>query len=278
MHCLELALPMKWRKFMRSKQTSMFRALLALFLLAFTYSANAQVYDLAADWSDTNNPNGGWQYGLLTPSMVFTPFTSHTANYIGGGDFPTNNQPAWISDFPSGLAKSTGVSSHDFPIGRVGGHTPRGLQGTDYLATQWTAPDNGQIDISGDVWMWRDIGRLDRVSVFINGIAEFSDVTIPTRSQGYTSANPFTFTQAIVSGGGSGSNLLHISVHKGDTVDLGVRFLTEEDFVGMDETIKFSPITTSVPEPNTALVVLSGGLMGTIMLLRLRRNMRALPQ
>ena len=45
--------------------------LLGLLTLVFSPCAHAgQVYDLASDWSDTNNPNGAWQYGTLSPSLA----------------------------------------------------------------------------------------------------------------------------------------------------------------------------------------------------------------
>ena len=43
---------------------------LSIALLATTSSVHGQTYDLAADWSDTHNPNGAWTYGRMDGSLV----------------------------------------------------------------------------------------------------------------------------------------------------------------------------------------------------------------
>jgi hypothetical protein len=210
-------------------------------------------YDLAADWSDASNPSGAWSYGIRSASGAFAAFPLHVNNYINVGPPAfTGNQPAWTdttqtgsNGTPEGLAKSVGNSLFDFPAGRVGGHTP---VSSNYLAAQWTAPQAGTVNVSGDVWLWRNLGRTEGVSVFVNGAPLFSDVPIPFQT-GTNSGHPFLLSDAAVAAGGTASELLNIPVKAGDTVTLAARRLTTEDFVGMDFTIRLTP--TAVPEPGS---------------------------
>jgi hypothetical protein len=251
--------------------------LLGLLTLGFSPCADAgQVYDLASDWSDSTNPNGVWQYGTLSPSLVFTPFPIHVNNYINVGPPAfTGDQPAWTDTVntgnngsPQGLAKSVGNSLFDFPAGSVGGHTPAS---SDYLAVQWTAPAAGTIDLSGSVWMWRDLGRHEALSLFANDNALISGVPIPIRSDGVNSSNPFTLAQAIVAGGGGAGSLLDIPVTSGETIILAARRIDTEDFVGMNFTINFT--AASVPEPSTLVLMSVATACGAIWLLRCHRQM-----
>lgn len=221
------------------------------------------IYDLAADWSDASNPAGAWSYGIRSPSGTFTPFPLHVNDYINVGppEF-TGNQPAWTNTLqtgtngsPEGLAKSLGITLDDFPTGRVGGHTP---VSSSYLAVRWTAPAAGTVDLAGDVWMWRNIGRSEGVSLFVNGVALFNDVPIPPQPV-TNSSQPFLLSDAAIAGGGTAAELLNIPVSAGDTVTLASRRLTTEDFVGMDFTIRLVP--SAIPEP-TSLALLGLGVLG----------------
>lgn len=49
-------------------------ALISVALSSAPALAQAQTYDLAADWSITANPNGAWSYGRLDGSLNFFPF------------------------------------------------------------------------------------------------------------------------------------------------------------------------------------------------------------
>jgi hypothetical protein len=211
----------------------------------------------------------------MSPSLVFTPFPIHVDDYINVGPPAfTGDQPAWTDTVntgnngtPQGLAKSVGDSLFDFPAGSVGGHTPAS---SDYLAVQWTAPGAGTIDLSGGVWMWRDLGRQEALSLFVNATALFSAVPIPTRPDGVNSGNPFTLAQAIVAGGGGAGSLLDIPVTAGETVILAARRIDVEDFVGMNFTINFTG--ASVPEPSTLVLMSVATACGAMGLLRRRRR------
>ena len=174
---------------------------------------------------------------------------------------------------PQGLAKSLGISLFDFPAGAVGGHTPAS---SDYLAVEWTAPAAGTIDLSGSVWMWRDLGRHEALSLFVESNALISGVPIPVRSDGVTSSNPYTLAQAVVAGGGSANSLLDISVTSGETVILAARRIDTEDFVGMNFTVDFTG-ASSVPEPGTLVLMSLGTTFGATWLLRRCRRLSESP-
>ncbi len=197
--------------------------------------ARAQTYDLAADWSITANPNGAWTYGRMDASLNFFPFTSTVdAAYLG--DF-TGPQPSWNGGYPMVLGKSTETCIHDFPLDRVGGHT---YNDSNYMAVRWTAPTGGRFDISGGAWMFREIGRADLISLYINGVALFDDVLIPARSAGNNSGATFRLGDAMIADGRSASALLQVPLAAGDTVTLAVRKTAASpygDYVGVDLTI-----------------------------------------
>jgi len=246
---------------------------LAQFIVAAVFgvsasSATAITYSLATDWSDAANPNGTWSYGTVS-GTAFAPFATHVASYINVGPASFNSpQPAWTNcastgsnGCPEGLARSVGVTSagKDFPIGRIGGHTPL----TGWLAVQWTAPVAGSVSIAGDVWMWQDFGRALVTTIRVNETLLFAPASIPTGASGTTSNSPFTFVQAATNSGTSAGVLQNIAVQAGDKI---LWMATEaagstEWFVGVDMTINFTP----VPEPSVQLL-LGAGLAVLLML------------
>lgn len=255
----------------------MCRCVVASVLAILPLCASAVSYDLAADWSDANNPNGTWTYGLLNGGATTSPFGMHVANYINVGPPAfTSPQPAWTrcantgnNGCPEGLAKSLGVAVAplDFPIGRVGGHTP--VSGA--LSVTWAAPADGTIDVSGGTWMWADYaGRREVTSLFLNGVALFSSVLIPTWGSGATSSSPYTFDQAITDFGGSAASLQGIHVSTGDTLTWAAAEApgSVEWVVGIDMTVVLSP----VPESSTVALL----FVGAIVVLGAARRSRAL--
>src|SRR5262245_27216710 len=83
-----------------------------VFVASFTFAlvvagshsdAVTAVYDLAADWSDTSNPNPPWVYGTQSATGVFTPFPLHTNDYVNFG-LPafSGDQPAWANQVITG--------------------------------------------------------------------------------------------------------------------------------------------------------------------------------
>ena len=62
-------------------------SIVCLVLLLGASVARGQFYDLAADWSDVNNPNGAWAL-FKAPGVLFDVVQ---ADWYGNG----TNQPAW---------------------------------------------------------------------------------------------------------------------------------------------------------------------------------------
>lgn len=245
---------------------------LALASLAPVLAIN---YDLAADWSDVVNPNGVWAYGTVSGG-IFSAFPTHVPNYINVGPAAfSGNQPAWNNGTqtgnngnPQGLAKSVGNSLFDLPAGRVGGHTP--VSGATALAVQWTAPGAGTIDVSGGTWMWRDLNRTETIGLSVKGNPLFSGVIVPERDQGITSGNPFTLAAAIAAAGGTPTALSNISVATGDTLLFVAARGSEEDFVGIDFGVQFTPAVTAVPEAGTFVLALPA--LGMVVAVAIRRR------
>jgi hypothetical protein len=226
---------------------------LALFLMGSSSVQAQTTYDLASNWSDVLNPNGVWSYGVVNFSLPpgtdnFELLTSHTSNWNAGGDF-TSPQAAWVlPSSPVGIAKSTGVSTWDFPVGRVGMHTA--FDAThNATGVRWTAPTTTTVSLSGGAWMWRDFGRTQRMTLIKNSTAIFA-VDIPQPSSGVNSASPLTLGTAADLGGSSASALQNIPVNGGDTLTLTfgpeAPGNTVGDYVGVDFTVVVTPEPSGV--------------------------------
>lgn len=220
------------------KRTFYLPGIVCLALMAALTSppAGAETWNLAADWSDTTNPGSVWRYGVISSDLqnFDALFETHTSNYAGGADFPGGPNPGWYHSAPDwgnheGLAKSVGTSAWDFPAGRVGGHARTGVV--------WTAPRSATVNISGGLWMWRDIGRTVNITLAVRGQLPLRNVPIPPRSAGVTSAAPYSLDRAVADSGGNPNALRNVSVNAGDKICLRLENPAapgNNDFAGMD--------------------------------------------
>lgn len=123
---------------MNTKMNTVLGAVLVLLVLTLTTNAATQVYDLKTDWSDTQNPNGTWSFraegGDLLPNYSF-PW-----GYLFWGD--------WYSGEGEGLRRITGdlVVPGYLEAGDVSVLLTSGVN------VRWTAPANGTISVSGNIW------------------------------------------------------------------------------------------------------------------------------
>src|SRR5512141_239061 len=131
-------------------------ALLSLFLLVSSVAvATPTVYNLTADWSDTQNPHGPWSYNYNdTPISVYQTFwwgqSGWGYQWIGDGSILRGSSPAGMTD-PFG---NVGPPAYGWQPGDVMMHAisvPYGGDST-FLNVTWTSPGTGNIDISGRAW------------------------------------------------------------------------------------------------------------------------------
>ncbi|MCC6358497.1 MAG: hypothetical protein IT450_07135, partial [Phycisphaerales bacterium] len=123
---------------------------LLLFALPKLAAAQSQgtVYDLSADWSDTQNPFGVWSLKKSETAL----FTINQPDFFGPG------LPAWADDPIPGTAhvpmwaRWAAAPSWLNPGDIVMHCAESGRTGTDYTSVVWTAPDAGVAVISGALW------------------------------------------------------------------------------------------------------------------------------
>ncbi len=124
-------------------------------------------YNVSADWSNADNPNGVWSYWV--EGSLAKPGTR------SGDPFPDPPGPpsiwtAWEGAWTHyGWSKSNGSEQinglgWDLQMGDVYGHT-----GDSPMEIRWESPLDGLVNVLGGVWAIRDIGRSNYWEVTLNG-------------------------------------------------------------------------------------------------------------
>ncbi len=189
----------------------------------------AQAYDLQTDWSDAANPNGAWSYDEGDNHLP------SAANWQSGSW--SSPQNGWARDvvapapFVPFCFRSNGTETfgHDWLAGDIVVHTTDAGNGAGNgpASFTWTSPFDGWIDVSGAVWMGREIGRSNTWTLLRNT----TSLTGGQIASGdiYSRSSPFD-----LAAGSAGSAVLHhLVVAKGDRLRLRlVRSSTSGDFVG----------------------------------------------
>ncbi|MBL9175005.1 MAG: thrombospondin type 3 repeat-containing protein, partial [Verrucomicrobiales bacterium] len=178
------------------------------------------VYDLAAGWSDSANPNPPWSYLL--------DGVPGASNLRGGDVFtdPPGPPPIWGSpDSPFGWSRSIGseLSLLDLQAGDVYGHS---LRGSD-LAITWASPLTGPVLVTGNTWALRDIGRANGWELTLNGT--------PLRSGLVHGGDPYDRPHP-------SEFVLNLNVTSGDVLQFHVQPSTDhgdgvEDYIGVNLTV-----------------------------------------
>jgi hypothetical protein len=200
--------------------------LLCLALAADFARAQAD-FDLTSDWSDTQNPSGSWSY------REGTKLLPHVGAWLGW--IPA--QPAWAyaesgtTRLPSWFKAVAAANVGDVQPGDIVVHTTDAANGVGHGIANllWTSPITGVVNVSGAVWMTRDISRSNHWTLYKNDQA----ITSGDISSGdpYSRANPFRFDQ----GSGGAGVLEGISVVPGDSLELAIgKTSTFGDFVGVE--------------------------------------------
>jgi hypothetical protein len=233
-----------------------FRSLLVAVLICSAASVApcyaGTVYDLTADWSDTSNPNGVWTYrgdGNALPNNVAN-WANETGQNAWAVSATTGFLPAWMK---ATAIVTNGTAINGTAIGDIVTHTydsANGAPGYDPSNVIWTAPSAGVVDIAGKLWQARNLsGRNQHWELFVNGVDSGlgGDFTGGTATP-FTKASPATFSDP------------GVSVFGGEVVELRITTTAGfGDFVGVGETLNFTPRT--IPEPAT-LTLLGIGLVG----------------
>lgn len=222
-------------------------------LAAMAGAAHAEVFDLADDFSLVSNPNGPWSY-----NQGNAPLTVLVADWGGviGETFWTTTStavvpPAWTK------AVTAQVGAHDWAIGDAIVHTSNGSS-VPPANVRWSAPADGEIDITGAVWDAQfNAGRDASWVLLVDGVTKAARGSIFGLFRGDASAS-------LAANVSLGESLTDIDVQAGDVVELA--FITTTaigHFAGVDLTIDF----TEIPAPG---VVAAFGAMGIAGLRRRR--------
>jgi hypothetical protein len=180
------------------------------------------VYDPAANFSATNNPNGVWSYGWT--QSLGSAFNFDTSFQNGSGlNF-------WVGPFPNGSSEFMPYVAHNgtastinylgflpYPSGRLGLHPGDAGQ---YAVIRFSSPQTTSINVAASFFRIDPNASTD-VHILHNGLAVFSG----------QSEAPFSWQR---------------SVQSGDTIDFVVGFGGNgfgSDSTGLTATI------TPVPEP-----------------------------
>jgi hypothetical protein len=203
------------------------------------------IYNNATDFSPTNNPNGVWSYGVLSPGAVpnaatFSLYPGH-GNTAGidfvGVDNNGLSDPPYVSHNPTGTTIS--VSTVTYGPGQAGFHPGSNGAYSDY---RFTAPATGSYALSALFTGIDHGGTTTDVHVLDNGAALFNG-----NVNGYLSTASFSTTLALAAG---------------DRVDFVVGFGTNgnyfNDSTALNATLALNPAAV-VPEPSSLALLALGG-------------------
>jgi hypothetical protein len=165
----------------------------------------------------------------------------HVADWQGlAGDF-TGVQPAWAraetgnTNLPAWfkIVSPAGIPN-DWQLGDIITHSTDASNGVGSGASNviWTSPLSGTINISGGVWMGRDIGRGNHWDISLNG-ASLSGGDIFS-GDSFNRASPFQFN----AGSGGPAILSQVPIAVGDILQLQItKTSTPGDYAGVNLTI-----------------------------------------
>jgi len=201
----------------------------------------ATTFDVAADFSATNNPNGVWSYGwssTLTSTLNLYPNHGKFDDPIipidvwAGSNFP---YPPNVSHNGTGIT----IDTHNTITWEPGQFALHPGESGEYSHACWTAPYAGTFDIASTFTGIDRWGTTTDVHVLHNGISLFDG---SVNGFGDTSSSSFSTT---------------VSVGMGDIIDFAVGYGSNQNET-CDTTALFATI---VPEPATLLLLGLGGLI-----------------
>jgi hypothetical protein len=203
------------------------------------------IYNNAADFSPTNNPNGVWSYGDFSPGVV--PIATTFSLYPGRGttaridfvgvDNSGISDPPYVSHNPT--SNPITFSTVTYGPGQAGFHPgPSG----QYSVYRFAAPTAGSYSLSALFTGIDHVGTTTDVHVLDNGIPLFNG-----NINGYLATTSYSTTLALVAG---------------DRVDFVVGFGPNanyfSDSTALDATLTLNSITA--PEPSSLALFALGGV------------------
>lgn len=214
--------------------------LMAAWLLAGSVAQAGLVFDVAADFSPTRNPNGAWSFGSTgSLSGPLTPFTSRSTfadGGTGGGTLDVLHGAGGL--FPSVFHNGSSLTyeSTDPGPGLTPGRLALHAGASTLSVARFTAPVSGLYEIEA---MFYGVTS-DTTSIFVvlNGSSLFAG-----SHSGFAPGNSVSFGQQLALGGG-------------DSVDFVVGNGGDGNFfdwVGLDARLG----VVAVPEPKPAVSLLS---------------------
>jgi hypothetical protein len=230
--------------------------LIATFILGIAAKpSSSAIFNVASDFSLTNNPNGAWRYGWS--SSLGSSFNLYSNV---GKQTPTIDlwyDPTKKIEPPFVVHNSTASENNSHPTityqpGQLGFHP--GYYG-EYSIVRWIAPEAGNYSLATTFMGLDHVGLTTTdVHVLHNNSLLFSNLI---NGFGASSAKSFTTTG---------------TVQAGDTIDFAVGYGSNQtyfyDSTGLDVTISTTPagVSEAVPEPSTAL----GGLVFSAFIAKMR--------
>jgi hypothetical protein len=135
---------------------------IALVALALTSLAPAAVYDVAADFSLSSNPNGVWSYGSEdTLGGAFTLFDTATT-CCSGLDYWTNSSGFPVDLHNSSASTINSAGTNPIPAGAAAFH-PSSID--QYAIFRFTAPSSGLYDLNVTFTGYDTVGTTTDVHV-----------------------------------------------------------------------------------------------------------------
>jgi hypothetical protein len=231
-------------------------AALAVLSALSTISAFASTFDLRADFSSSNNPNGVWSYGWSAVlGSIFHAYSQNSLPLNNGIDLWTD--PGHCLGFPctpntghNGTSTARFGETAWFVPGQVTIHPG---QAGEYSMIRWTAPAADPIQIDATFTGVDTVGTTTDVHILHNGFSIFDSFIDDT--DGFSNLIPDTEVS------------LHalLTVAAGDTIDFavgrgknGTYFF---DATGIQATIISGP--APVPEPSN-LVLVGAAMLGLV--------------
>jgi hypothetical protein len=217
-------------------------------------------YNLSSDFSNSLNPNGPWSFSLgATPLSHFIPVNNgnHLIPSVGNGYWGTGNN---LNDDTPDVFKTTvsgssaGETDSDFLSGDVIVHSPNAANGIPLLIN-WTAPTDGEIQYSLDVWYAHSIvDRKNQVELKFNGNLLTTSLLDKTSNRNLP---------ALISSG-------QLAVKAGDVLSIQFSKTSGQQYGSLNGVNELVTFTSSVPELSS-LASASVGLALLIFMRELKR-------